>query len=146
MMLKWSLGVLCVGMSLNGSAFGDLRVLFKFDESGIQAHQVVEVAGSGENYPVPVAELPVSPAMNVVIMKWADDDGRLLAITQMKDPRVSSSPEHVNPSLVSRVGLVEGAWVENGPDGADTVTIEFPENLILGLAAESWSVSLHADK
>lgn len=145
-MYKWVLPGICIGAFLSGSAHGDLKVLFKFDSSGIQAHRVVEIAGSTGNYPTSVPELPLSPSENLVIMSWVDADGQLLAVTQVSDPRIASSPEHMNPSSVSRVGLLEGAWVNNGPDGTETVIIEFPENAALGLATEIWSVSLRQDK
>lgn len=145
MMHRGILLILCVGVSLSGSVYADLRVLFTFDKMGVKAQQVVEVAGSGENYPASVAELPVLSMENLVMMKWIDSNGQLLAVTQIPDPRVISSPGHVNPSSVSRVGLTEGAWVGDGPDGTEVVTIEFSENVTLGLGRETWSVSLHQD-
>ena len=131
-----------MGLSLSGSAFADLRVLFTFDTLGVKAHQVVQLADLGENYPTSVAELPVLSQDNVVMMKWVDSNGQLLALTQIPDPRVTSSPGHVNPSSASRVGLTEGAWVGDGPDGTEMVTVEFPESVALGLSQETWSVSL----
>ena len=131
-----------MGLSLSGSAFADLRVLFTFDELGVRAQQVVKVADLGENYPTSVAELPVMSQDSGVMMKWVDSNGQLLALTQIPDPRVTSSPGHVNPSSGSRVGLSAGAWVGKGPDGTETVTIEFPESVALGLSQETWSVTL----
>ncbi len=145
MMYQGILLGLCIGMSMSGSAHGDRKVLFTFDDSGIQAHRVVEIAASGENYPATVAELPVSPEGNLVMMKWLDANGQLLAVTQMSDPRVASSPGHVKPSSVSRLGLIEGAWVDVGPDGTETVIVEFPQNVALGLGLETWTVSLRRD-
>ncbi len=145
MMYQGILLGLCIGMSLSGSAYGDLKVLFTFDNSGIEAHWVVEIAASGENYPATVAELPISPKGNLVMMKWMDASGQLLSVTQMSDPRVASSPEHMNPSSVSRVGLTEGAWVGVGPNGSETVIVAFPQNVALGLDLETWSVSLRRD-
>ena len=145
MMYQGILLGLCIGLSLSGSAYGDLKVLFTFDNSGIKAHRVVEIPASGEYYPLPLAELPVLPKGNMVMMKWMDASGQLLAVTQMSDPRIASSPEHMNPSSVSRVGLIEGAWVGDGPDGSEVVIIEFPQNVVLGLGLETWSVSLRRD-
>ena len=141
---KILLGV-CMGLSLSGSAYGDLKVLFTFDDSGIEALRVVEIAASGENYPATVAELPVLPQGNMVMMKWMGASGQLLAITQRSDPRVTSSPGHINPSSVSRVGLIEGAWASEGPDGTELVVVEFPQNVDLGLSPETWSVPLRQD-
>lgn len=136
---------LCAGLSLAGSAHGDLKVLFTFDDSGTRADRIVDIAASGENYPATTAELPVSANGDTVMMRWLDAGGQLLAVTQVSDPRVASAPEHVNPLSVSRVGLIEGAWVSNGPDGAEQVIIEFPQNVALQLGLETWSVSLQRD-
>ena len=135
----------CIGLSLCGSAYGDIRVLFTFDDSGLKALKVVEMVASGENYPATVAELPVPPQESMVMMKWIDVSGQLLAITQMSDPRVISAPEHIDPSTVSRVGMTEGAWMGYGPDGTKTVIVEFAQNLALGLDLETWSVLLPQD-
>ncbi len=145
MMYQGILLGLCIGLSLSGSAYGDLKVLFTFDDSGIEALRVVEIAASGENYPATVAELPASPQGSMVMMKWMGASGQILAVTQIFDPRVTSSPEHINPSSVSRVGLIEGAWVGEGPDDAEVVVVEFPQNIALGLDLETWSVSLRQD-
>ena len=145
MMYRGVLVFLCMGLSLSGSASADLRVLFMFDTSGVRADQVVDVADSGENYPASVAELPVLPQEYMVMMKWMDSNGQLLAVTQIPDPRVASSPGHIDPSSVSSVGLAEGAWVGNGPDGAEMVTVDFPERIALGLSPETWTVSLRKD-
>ena len=135
----------CVALSLSGNAYGDLKVLFTYDDSGVNAHRVVEIPASGENYPASMAELPVSPTSNMVMMKWLGAGGELLAVTQISDPRITSSPEHVNPSSVSRMGLIEGAWVGNGPDGTEIVVVEFPQNVALGLDLVTWSVSLRGN-
>lgn len=137
---------LFLGLSVSGSAYGDLKVLFKFNYSGVEAHRVVEINETGENYRVSLAEPPVAPSENVVIMRWFDADGQVLAVTQTSDPRIASSPAHVDPALLSRVGLMEGAWVDTGPDGTETVNVEFPENAALGLTGETWSVLLRQDK
>lgn len=145
MRYRRTLLLLCVGLLSSSSVLADVRVLFAFDASGVTALQVVEVADSGENYPASVAELPALPSGDRVMMKWVGSNGQLLAVTQIPDPRVASSPGHTNPSSVSRVGLTEGAWVGKGPDGAEMVTVEFPESVALGLSLETWSVTLHQD-
>ena len=142
MMYRGILFGFCMALSLSGSAYGDLKVLFTYDDSGVNAHRVVEISSSGENYPATMAELPVLPAPNMVMMKWMDAGGELLAVTQISDPRITSSPEHMNPSSMSRIGLFEGAWVGNGPDGTKIVVVEFPQNVALGLDPATWPVSL----
>ena len=72
-----------MGLSLSGSAFADLRVLFTFDELGVRAQQVVKVADLGENYPTSVAELSDMSQDSGVMMKWVDSNGQLLALTQI---------------------------------------------------------------
>ncbi|ASJ72364.1 hypothetical protein [Granulosicoccus antarcticus] len=143
MMRQWTLLVLFMGMSLCGAAHADLKVLLTFDSSGVKVNRVVEIADSGENYLASLAELADAAPVNMVIMKWLGADGQPLAITRIADPRVASSPEHMNPSVRSRVGLNGGAWVCDGPDGTESIIIDFPENAALGLVAETWPVSLH---
>lgn len=137
---------LCLGLSLSGSVYADLKVLFTFDASGIKVQQVVETTGSAVNYRASLSELPVTAVENTVTIRWMAASGQLLAVTHMPDPRITSSPEHVNPSSVTRVGLIEGAWVGDGPAGTERVTVEFSGYPALGLAPESWSVTLRENQ
>lgn len=142
---QWRAFIVCMGMLSYGNAHADIKVLFKFDSSGVKANRIIDIEGSGENYPASLAELAVRAPENLVILTWLDANGETLAVTRIIDPRVTSSPEHMNPSVRSRVGLDGGAWACDGPDGAESVLVEFPENSALGLMAETWPVSLRQD-
>jgi len=145
-------------------AQADLRVLFRFDESGHHVHSLTKapsrqllrksasdgasiLARSADMAHWPSVEERVDAArMNLhestATLLWFDANGRWLSNTQVPDPRVTHSPAHIDGVTESFVSLSTGAWLANGPDEAALVTILFPAHAALALGAEEWHAEM----
>lgn len=152
---------LCFCLSaLNSAALADLRVLFRFDESGHHVHSLTKAptrqrlgklskqiataaAGARNQSPelsaserVVLARLQQQPRIATLI--WFGADGRWLGNSEVPDPRIAHSPSHIDGVNESFIGLNHGAWLATGPDGAATVTVLFTAFDALALGTEEW--------
>lgn len=137
----WTLGLALFASPLQA----DIRVLFRFDNAGVQVHHVVQVEETTDfsisSRAKSIAGMPEGP----IVMSWFDENGELLASTEVADPRVAHSPNHTDAFVQSRHGLESGGWLANGPDGAESVVVTMPEKSALGLVSESWELSLSSN-
>lgn len=140
-------------MLVAGVANADqIRVLLGFDNSGHHVHQVIEVdstfaAQYSQEALEPIANGNLSPLIRslepgVAFIAWFDEQMQLVAVTRESDPRVSSSPAHIQGQSESRRADYSGAWLVDGPATANNMTILLPDNPQLHLSFEQWSVSI----
>ena len=135
--------VLVTGLALmGGAAHADLRVIFGFDDASVQVHSVMQLDQKTDFSRSSGRVSPSGMPDGLITIQWINESGEVLAISEAADPRVAHSPNHTNASTPSRTGLRSGAWVSDGPDGAESVTLELPEEPALGLAYETWTLSL----
>ncbi len=159
--------IICLYL-FSAATSADLRVLFRFDESGHHVHSVTKApvrlslrqgiksddfnrksaATAGRARDVTMsAELRILEARrqmpaNRAILLWFDETGEWLSNSIVSDPRVAHSPAHISGLSESYVSLNSGAWLVNGPDEADSVTLILPDFAALGLGSEQWSAVL----
>lgn len=124
---------------LSGAAQADLRVLFQFDDAGVQVYRVMQL---DEHSDFSQASSTQGLVDGVITMTWLDINGDALGSSEVADPRIAHSPNHTDAFIPSRLGLSSGGWVASGPDDAESVIVELPEKPALGLAAETWTLSL----
>lgn len=159
--------LLMLGASLivvSTTAIADLRVLFRFDESGHHVHSVTEAPvyqslrksepedatispdsgllpeslSAAERVAVAVTQLRATTAT----LLWFDASGVWLSNSEVPDPRVAHAPAHIDGVNESQVGFSSGAWLATGPDDATEVTILFPAHAALALGFEEWHATL----
>ncbi|MGQ7844075.1 hypothetical protein ACUNV4_06350 [Granulosicoccus sp. 3-233] len=123
----------------------DQRVLFRFDNTGVQVHRVMQLEEQTDFSSSGVARSMKGMPEQMIVMRWLDGDGVELAVNEVADPRVAHSPNHTNAFVQSRHGLESGGWVANGPDAAESVSVEMPEKSALGLPAETWVLPLNVE-
>lgn len=124
----------------------DIRVLFRFDNAGVQVYRVVQLEETTDFSAPSRAKSMAGMPEGLIVMLWLDENGELLASTEVADPRVAHSPNHTDAFVQSRHGLESGGWLANGPDGAESVVVEMPEKSALGLVSETWELSLSSNQ
>ncbi len=139
MMTPFRMVVWMMGAALLASpVYADQRVLFRFGDGVVQVYRVMQLDEITDFSTVVNSE----SIDGMIVMHWLGRDGTVLASTEVLDPRVARSPNHTNSFVQSRLGLASGGWVAKGPDEAESVSVELPERGALGLAAETWLLSL----
>jgi len=133
-MIGWMIGAAL----LASPVYADQRVLFRFGDGAVQVYRVMQL---DEITDFSTADSNES-SEGMIVMRWLDRDGAVLASTAVTDPRITRSPNHTNSFVQSRLGLASGGWVATGPDEAELVSVEMPGRGALGLAAETWLLSL----
>jgi hypothetical protein len=136
----------------------DVRVLFRFDETGHQVHRVFQLQpepissvlqqrerGSAPGKQSNPSETHNSETHNAgdtlhgeARVSWFNAAGAWLTTSLVADPRISHAPAHIDGGSASQVVQSQGAWLATGPAAAARVTIELPENLSIGLGHEIW--------
>ena len=130
---------MAVLLVLSGAAQADQRVLFQFDDAGVQIYRVMQLDEQSDFSQPSRAKGLVD---GVITMTWLDVNGDALGSSDVADPRVTHSPNHTDSFIPSRLGLLSGGWVASAPDDAASVIVELPEKPALGLAAETWTLPL----
>lgn len=135
-------------------AYSELRILFSFDETGHQVHQLtrVEARDSFRSLPDESRSAPVLPSFSIdsielqpgeATLVWQDGQLAVIDVTRVPDPRILHSPGHIaGLDAASRVGARAGAWLVDAPDNAKHVVILLPANPNLYLASEQWPLWL----
>ncbi|NND90522.1 MAG: hypothetical protein HKN42_06630 [Granulosicoccus sp.] len=142
-MMRRVITCLLCGCVLSTSAVqADLRVLFRFDETGVQVHKVISTTRDRARTDSLRTEVPDDIPAAMATLIWRDENGAIAHISIVPDPRVSHSPEHMYGTSPSQVGLSGGAWVADAPDNAYSVVIELQERVDLALSAETWTLYL----
>lgn len=136
--LGWVIGLALFASPLHA----DIRVLFRFDDAGVQVYRILQLEETTDFSLSSRVKSMAGMPEGLIVMLWLDENGELLATTEVADPRVAHSPNHTDAFVQSRHGLASGGWLANGPDGAESVVVEIPEKSALGLAAETWELSL----
>lgn len=75
-------------------------------------------------------------------LTWFDLAGKMIAQTEVADPRIVRSPSHTEAINASVNAVKEGAWLVSGPELAVRVTISLPESTVAELGAEFWTLEL----
>lgn len=125
-----------------GPVQADLRVLFRFDTTGVQVHRVMRLESQSDFSSQFDTPAPGGMPEGMIEIRWLDIEGNLLYLSHVSDPRVTHSPNHTNGFTLSRLGLAAGGWIADGPELSDSVIVALSEKTSLGLPAETWTLSL----
>lgn len=138
MMKRHYVQLLCwLFLLMTTSTHAGIRVLFKFNENGLQVHQVVDSTSTNKARREGSAQRPGDATIY-----WLDETGVELAKSFLADPRFSYAPRVDGENRHEAVVVREGAWLANGPDGARSATLFLPAHPEVGLSELIWTVIL----
>jgi len=124
---------------LTTSVSADIRALVKFDGSGHQLHRVVQVSGTKTN--ADEVNLGVV-GQGYAVVRWFDINGDMIRETVIDDPRVTHAPLSAQQSGPTYLAITEGAYLLEGPDSSVILQVDLPPIAGIGLAAETWRLTL----